>query len=59
MVLWLVLGALATVIPPAEGEHEVDHRYVVLGYVRDVAGRPLAGQRVEVVRERTRLAYRA
>lgn len=39
--------------------HEPDHRYIVLGYVRDGAGKPLAGVEVRVVRERTGLAYPA
>jgi hypothetical protein len=42
---------------PAAGEHEVWYRYTVLGYVKDGRGRPLAGQRVELVRDRTRLSY--
>jgi hypothetical protein len=42
---------------PAAGEHEVWYRYTVLGYVTDGRGQPRAGQRVELVRERTRLAY--
>lgn len=44
---------------PVEATHEVDHRYVVLGYVRDAAGRPLARAVVRVVREKTGLAYEA
>lgn len=41
----------------AHAEHEPDHRYIVLGYVEDGAGRPLAGVEVTVVREKTGLAY--
>lgn len=41
----------------AHAEHEPDHRYIVLGYVKDGAGRPLAGVEVTVVREKTGLAY--
>lgn len=41
----------------AEATHEVDHRYVVLGYVRDGAGRPSAGVTVRGVREKTGLVY--
>lgn len=47
---------LATAV---EATHEVDHRYVVLGYVRDAAGRPLAWTVVRVVREKTGLAHEA
>lgn len=43
---------------PAEATHAVDHRYVVLGYVRDGAGRPVSGTEVLVSRERTGLVYR-
>jgi hypothetical protein len=48
----LLLAAL-----PAAGEHEIWYRYTVLGYVRDAAGRPRVGERVELVRERTTFAY--
>jgi len=44
---------------PGEATHEVDHRYLVLGYVRDGAGRPLPRLPVRVVREKTGLAYQA
>lgn len=42
---------------PVEATHEVDHRYVVLGYVRDAAGRPLVRTVVRVVREKTGLVH--
>lgn len=42
---------------PAAGEHEVFYRYTVLGYVKDGRGQPRVGQRVELVRDRTRLSY--
>lgn len=54
------LAALALVLLaalPAAGEHEVFYRYTVLGYVKDGRGQPQAGQQVELVRDRTRLAY--
>lgn len=44
---------------PVEATHEVNHRYVILGYVRDAAGRPLARIVVRIVREKTGLAYEA
>ena len=43
---------------PAEATHEVTHRYVVLGYVRDGAGRPAPGTEVRVTREKTALVSR-
>lgn len=62
----LLAGALAALLAllagpgtPALATHEPDHRYVVLGYVKDGAGRPLAGATVRVVRARTGLAYPA
>ena len=42
---------------PAAGEHEIWYRYTVLGYVTDGRGQPRAGERVELVRDRTRFAY--
>ncbi|MBI4636668.1 MAG: carboxypeptidase regulatory-like domain-containing protein [Candidatus Rokubacteria bacterium] len=48
-----------TVATPVEATHEVDHRYVVLGHVRDATARPLAQPVVRVVREKTGLAYEA
>ena len=44
---------------PAGAEHEVYYRYTVLGYVMDASGFPLAGRSVELVREKTGLAYSA
>ena len=44
---------------PVEATHAVDHRYVILGTVRDATGRPLARTSVQVVREKTGLAYKA
>ena len=48
----VLLGAL-----PAAGEHEIWYRYTVLGYVTDARGHPRAGQRVELVRDRTSFSY--
>ena len=44
---------------PATAGHEVYYRYVVLGYVQDGQGAPRPDQTVELVRDRTGLAYRA
>lgn len=56
---WLGLAAAALLSLPAEtsATHTVDHRYVVLGYVRDPAGRPIPGAAVRVVREKSGLAH--
>lgn len=53
----VLVGALL-VARPANATHEVDHRYVVLGYFRDGDGRPVPRRPVQLVRERTGLAYR-
>ncbi|MDP2622463.1 MAG: carboxypeptidase-like regulatory domain-containing protein, partial [Actinomycetota bacterium] len=50
-------AALLSLGTPAEATHELTHRYVVLGYVRDGTHRPIAGGTVEVVREKTGLSY--
>lgn len=55
--LGLALGVPAGLGAPARAIHDVDHRYVVLGYVLDDAGRPLSGTKVSVVREETALSY--
>ena len=49
-VVWLCAATAA-------GEHDVSSRYTVLGYVKDANGRPVAGQTVGVVRNKTGLAY--
>ncbi len=56
-VLGLAAAVLGTLPGSAGATHEVDHRYVVLGYVRDDAGRAIAGVTVRVVREKTGLTY--
>jgi hypothetical protein len=44
-----VLGCeMVAVMPPAQAEHEVDHRFIVEGYVCAPDGRPLANQEVMV-----------
>lgn len=61
-ILLLLGGTLLTVQPaaqPVEGAHAADHRYVVLGYVRDGEGRPIARRPVLLVREKTGLPYHA
>ncbi len=41
----VLLAALST---PSMATHDVDHRYVITGHVRDAQGAPLANTRVEV-----------
>jgi hypothetical protein len=55
----LLAGVVLLGVHPAGGEHEIYYRYVVLGYVQDGHGAPLSAQTVELVRDRTGLAYRA
>lgn len=51
--------ALASVLAgvPAGAEHEVYYRYVVLGFVKDARGKPVAGTQVELVRDKTGFTY--
>jgi len=54
----LVSGVLSWPgIRQARGEHQVEYRYTVLGYVTDAESRGRAGVRVELVRERTGFSY--
>jgi hypothetical protein len=52
-----VLIALAAATVAAE--HTVYYRYVVLGFVKDAHGKLLSGREVELVRNKTGLAYSA
>jgi hypothetical protein len=56
LAAWLALEIAVTI---AHAEHEVYYRYTVLGYVKDTAGRPLAGRFIELVRDKTGLVYTA
>ena len=51
--------ALAVIVgaTPADATHLPDHRFLVLGFVTDAEGRPVAGARVVVTRLRTGLEY--
>jgi hypothetical protein len=56
---WLLPLLAVVAATGAVAEHEVFYRYTVLGYVKDAAGQPQAGQRVELVRDKTGLSYRS
>jgi hypothetical protein len=56
---WLLPLALVLAAGSAGAEHEVFYRFYVLGFVKDDGGRPLAARRVEVIRDKTGLRYRA
>ncbi len=54
----LVLALVWLVAPrPAGAEHEVYYRYVVLGFVKDARGTPVAGKQLELMRDKTRFSY--
>jgi hypothetical protein len=48
---------LILMVAGAGAEHAPEFRYVVLGYVTDSAGKPVAGAPVQVVRDKTELGY--
>lgn len=54
-----VLAALLCASGAADAEHEVPYRFTLVGYVKDAKGQPVAGERVEVIRDKTGLAYRS
>jgi hypothetical protein len=51
----LIIVALAGV--PVNATHLPDHRFLVLGYVTDVEGHPVAGVHIVVTRLKTGLEY--
>src|SRR5215471_14110702 len=55
--LVFALNATSLVVVPALAEHEQQYRYIVVGYVKDAAGKPRAGQSMEVIRQKTGFAY--
>lgn len=52
VALLLVLSAV-----PAGAEHKVFYRYVVLGFVKDAQGKLVREREVDVIRDKTGLAY--
>lgn len=60
VVRTLACCALALLLSrPAGAEHEVQARYVVLGYVKDAKQAPLQGITVKLIREKTGFSYLA
>lgn len=55
--LLMVVGLAVAVASPGGAEHRLDTRFVVLGYVTDARGRPLRGQAIELIREKTGFSY--
>jgi len=49
--------ALVLASAPVDATHLPDHRFLVLGFVTDGEGRPIAGARVVVTRLKTGLEY--
>ena len=56
-VALLVLTALLGAATTARATHLPDHRFLVLGYVTDADGKPVAGARVIVTRLKTGLEH--
>jgi hypothetical protein len=56
LLLALTVVAILTALP-AGATHLPDHRYVVLGFVTDAGGQPVANARVVVTRLKTGLEY--
>jgi hypothetical protein len=56
-VIAVTIVALALAVAPAAAEHTVYYRYVVLGFVKDTQNQRVAARPVEVVRDKTGLAY--
>ena len=53
----LVLLLAPAGVPTARAEHEIYYRYVVLGFVKDVQGHPVAGRELELIRDKTGFSY--
>ena len=52
-----MLLALVLVGGVTWAEHEVYYRYTLLGYVKDARGRPVTGQEITIVRDKTGFSY--
>ena len=53
----LVVLLVVLIAWEARAEHEANHRYVILGYIKDAEGHPLHGVVVRVTRVKTGLNY--
>ena len=53
----VLLGIVGLLADTTWAEHEVYYRYTVLGYVKDVRGRPVRGREVTVVRDKIGFSY--
>lgn len=53
----IVAGLLGVPGGPADGEHEVYYRFIVLGYVKDARGGAAARTSVELIRDKTGFSY--
>jgi len=54
----LLLALVLALGPAADAMHAPDHRFILIGFVTDAAGRPLAGAPVVVTRLKTGLPSR-
>jgi hypothetical protein len=54
----LLLASALAAPPRVRATHLPDHRFLVIGYVSDAAGRPVAGATVVVTRLKTGLEHR-
>jgi len=55
----LAAGLLGVLGGQARGEHEIQYRYIVLGYVADARGQAASATPVELVRNKTGFSYLA
>lgn len=56
----LIAGAVLAILflaTPAASTHEIDHRYLVVGYVQEGSGQAIPRSRVRLVREKTGLSH--
>lgn len=55
--LAVAVGLLGLLAGSATGEHQIQYRYIVLGYVVDARGLPPRPTPVELIRDRTGFSY--
>ncbi|MBI5197458.1 MAG: carboxypeptidase regulatory-like domain-containing protein [Nitrospirae bacterium] len=49
LVRFVYFFVILLIAPPALATHEIDHRYIVFGYVSDDQGHPLSGKKVTAI----------